>query len=75
VKGSFKSQDNTPAQLTPEQFTAYKNQLTQRAELVVDGLVGLGLKARILGEEELNALFFSVYNPDSEGGGVQAPAK
>jgi len=68
ITGSFKTPK--PGQVTAipeEQFRTYKNQLLQRTELIIDGLVGLGLKARILEGDELNTLFFSLYNP----GGAQ----
>ena len=46
-----------------EKFTIYRNQLAQRVELVFDGLVGLGLKARIIPSDELKKLFYAFYNP------------
>lgn len=48
-----------------EQLETYKNQLLQRAELVFDGLVSLGVKARLLQGQELVNLFYSLYNPGS----------
>ena len=50
-------------QLNPEQFETYKNQLLQRVELIFDGLVGLGLKTRILEKTELIHLYYELYNP------------
>jgi len=50
-------------QLTPEQLEKYKTQLTQRVELVFDGLIGLGLKTRLLGKEDLMNLYYGLYNP------------
>lgn len=52
-------------QLSDEQFTEYRNQIIQRTELVLDGLVTLGLRARILKESELINLYYGLYNPDS----------
>ncbi len=51
--------------ILPEQLETYKNQLLQRAELIFDGLVGLGLKARILEKDELVNLFYGLYNATS----------
>ncbi len=50
-------------QLTPEQLETYRNQLLQRVELVFDGLVGLGLKTRLLEGSELMNLYYGLYNP------------
>lgn len=55
----------TSSQITEEQFQTYKNQLLQRSELVLSGLVGLGLRTRILEQEELLRLFQSLYNPQT----------
>ncbi|PIR41933.1 MAG: hypothetical protein COV30_00935 [Candidatus Yanofskybacteria bacterium CG10_big_fil_rev_8_21_14_0_10_37_15] len=63
LKSIFKPSSVTN-QLTPEQFETYKNQILQRVELIFDGLVGLGLKTRILENEELINLFYGLYNPD-----------
>ncbi len=49
--------------ITPEQLETYKTQLTQRAELVFDGLISLGVKARVVQGDELVQLFSSLYNP------------
>ncbi len=45
------------------EIETYRTQLMQRADLVLDGLISLGLKARLLGQEELVNLFFNLYNP------------
>ncbi len=58
----FKSK-KVVAQIPDEKFQAYRNQLLQRAELVYDGLLGMGLRARILEQNEIMNLFYSLYNP------------
>ena len=66
---SFKSAispSKTLQDLTPEKFKTYKNQLMQRVELVFGGLAGLGLKTRLLEEEELKKLFYNFYNPETK---------
>src|SRR3989338_885057 len=50
-------------QITDEKFSLYRNQLMQRAELVFGGLVGLGIKTRLLEKDELIQLFYNLYNP------------
>ncbi len=53
-------------QLTPEQLETYKGQLLQRTELIFDGLVGLGLKTKMLEKDDLMNLFYGLYNPGSK---------
>ncbi|OGN08008.1 MAG: hypothetical protein A3C61_02125 [Candidatus Yanofskybacteria bacterium RIFCSPHIGHO2_02_FULL_39_10] len=67
--GIFQSIKSTVApasssrQLTDEQFSIYKNQLMQRSELIFGGLVGMGLKTRLLERDELVQIFYDLYNP------------
>ncbi len=53
-------------ELTPEQLETYKSQLLQRTELIFDGLVGMGLKAKTLERDELMNLFYGLYNPGNK---------
>ena len=62
LKGMLKPKE-VAKEMTNEQFNTYKNQLLQRAELAYGGLVGLGLKIRILEDEELKKLYYELYNP------------
>ncbi|MEX2090966.1 MAG: hypothetical protein WD989_02465 [Candidatus Paceibacterota bacterium] len=62
LKSIFKP-SSVAKELNPEQFETYKNQLLQRVELIYDGLVGIGLKTRLLEEGELMNLFYGLYNP------------
>ncbi|MEK7645846.1 MAG: hypothetical protein AAB374_01955 [Patescibacteria group bacterium] len=62
VKGMFGSAQ-TVQQIKPEQLETYRTQLMQRAELILDGLIGIGLKARLMEGQELNNLYYSLYNP------------
>lgn len=48
--------------LTNAQFKTYKNQLMQRVGLVQEGLAGLGLKIKMLKNEELKNIFYNLYN-------------
>lgn len=63
ILGSILKPKEAAKQLSEEQFNTYKNQLLQRAELIYGGLVGLGLKVRVLEEEELKNLYYQIYNP------------
>jgi type IV secretory pathway VirB4 component len=49
--------------MSAEQLAGYRSQLQQRADLIIGGLSGMGLKGNMLGQEELVALFNDVYNP------------
>jgi hypothetical protein len=63
-KGIFGGSSKTP--VNAEQLETYKRQLLQRAELVFDGLIGLGVKARVIEQQELMSIFYSLYNPESQ---------
>ena len=65
IKSLFGSGSST-RKLSEEKFATYKNQLLQRGELIYSGLVGLGLKTRLLEQEELTSLFYSLYNPSAD---------
>ena len=52
--------------LTSEQLETYKDQLLQRTELIFEGLIGMGLKAKTLKENDLINLFYELYNPGSK---------
>jgi hypothetical protein len=50
-------------QIQPDQLETYRTQLMQRADLVLDGLIGIGLKARVMAGQELIDLYYGLYNP------------
>lgn len=58
----FSKKENGPA-LSPQKFEEYKNQLWQRMENVISGLVRAGVRAVPLNTEELIELFYGLYNP------------
>ena len=47
--------------ISEEKFSIYKNQLMQRAELIFGGLVGMGLRTRLLERDELVQTFYGLY--------------
>jgi len=61
-KDMFKKAPATKS-LTTEQLASYRTQLQQRADLIIGGLSGMGLKGTMLGQAELMKLFSEVYNP------------
>ena len=63
ITGIFSSKKPASAAIAAETLTAYQQQLTQRADFVLGGLSGMGLKGHILGQDELKSLFHDLYNP------------
>ena len=64
VTGMFKKKPATgPTGPSDEVVAAYRAQLQQRADLVIGGLSGLGLKGHSLNQEELLKLFKGVFSP------------
>lgn len=49
--------------IDPQNLETYQAQLIQRVELVMDGLIGMGLKTRLLERDDLINLYYSLYNP------------
>ena len=49
--------------VSPQKFEEYKNQLWQRMETVIQGIVRAGVRAVPLNTEELIELFYGLYNP------------
>lgn len=65
LSGLFKKKSATAGPTGPsdEVVAAYRAQLQQRADLIIGGLSGLGLKGHSLNQEELIKLFKGVYSP------------
>ncbi|OGN05244.1 MAG: hypothetical protein A2746_01110 [Candidatus Yanofskybacteria bacterium RIFCSPHIGHO2_01_FULL_44_22] len=54
------------AVLDDDRFKTYQTQLLQRVELVLDSLIGLGVRTRVLEKDELLKMFYELYNPSSK---------
>lgn len=70
---SFKSMFNpqgTIKKINPQELETYQTQLLQRVDLVMDGLISLGLKATLLEGDALVNLYYGLYNP----GDINKPA-
>ncbi len=67
IKGMFGSSQPIQ-QISPEQVEKYRIQLMQRADLLLDGLIGMGLKARLMEGAELTNLYYGLYNPGESMG-------
>lgn len=64
IRTAFRSGQEKIKIMSDKDFAIYKSQIEQRAELIFDGLQGMGLSARFLVTEELVAMFSSLYNPE-----------
>ena len=53
---------DTVKKLDDEKFATYKNQLSQRAILLSEGLSSLGMKIEEMQESELKSMFYNLYN-------------
>ncbi len=60
---SIAGQGGQTQSISDDKFQIYRNQLMQRAELIFGGLVGIGLKTRVLERDELVQMFYNLYNP------------
>lgn len=70
----------TTIQFSAEQFKSHKEQLLERANIVTQGLGGMGLKVTPLATQEIIELLYGIYNPEEamserlvEAGGLSAP--
>lgn len=63
ITGIFSKKPAAPQGIPADQLATYKSQVSQRAYLVIAGISGLGLQGRLLGQEEVVALFTSLYSP------------
>jgi type IV secretory pathway VirB4 component len=63
LKDTFKKKPAAKTGIPAEQIATYKNQLQQRADLIIGGLSGMGLRGHMLDQNELVKLFNDLYNP------------
>ncbi|MCC6405024.1 MAG: hypothetical protein IT405_01415 [Candidatus Yanofskybacteria bacterium] len=63
ITSLFKKKPAQQAGIAPERLASYKAQLQQRAELVIGGISGMGLKGHMLSQEEILVVFNALYNP------------
>jgi len=76
--GGKKKPDAAAAAKTQEavdkNFAENAGQLAQRVNQAVSGLLGIGLEATVLGNQELIELFYNFYNPQTVERGTNAAA-
>jgi len=61
---SKNSQTFDHVKISDVEFTESTNKLTEKANIVANGLGGLGIHCQQLTTEEIVELFYSIYNPD-----------
>ncbi len=69
VGGTFKSlfaPSKFLKSLSDEELENYKTQINQRVDIVMSGIIGLGLESKILEKERLISLFYEYYNPGQQ---------
>ncbi|MEK7507415.1 MAG: hypothetical protein AAB585_02675 [Patescibacteria group bacterium] len=49
--------------LSDEELETYKTQLNQRIDIIIEGIGGMGLGAKLLDKDEMMSLFYQYYNP------------
>lgn len=54
----------TTPHYTQQQFSKYQSELTERVNVMVSGLAGMGLRAVQLNTQELVEFYYSIYNPE-----------
>jgi len=64
--GIFGSKTKTQTTLYQDQFERYRNEVSNRANTVAQGLGHLGLKVSMLDTQKLIELFYGIYNPELE---------
>jgi type IV secretory pathway VirB4 component len=64
VMGIFKKKKVVQAAVPDQDFQTFQLELRQRADLVLGGLSGMGLKGKVLEQQEVETLFTDLYNPE-----------
>ena len=62
IKSAFGSAAQKIKSLEEQDFNLYKSQIEQRAEIITEGLRGMGLNSTTLEKEELVSMFYKLYN-------------
>ena len=59
-----KNKDANSIQITPEQFDNYKQELSQRAQVIQSGLGSIGVRTAQLNTQQVVELLYGIYNPE-----------
>lgn len=59
-----KQKDNSSVKITPEQFSGYKQELSQRVQVIQSGLGSIGVRTAQLNTQQIVELLYGIYNPE-----------
>ena len=59
-----KPTEASPIQITIEEFSMYKKELTQRIQVIQSGLGSIGLRSAQLNTQQIIELLYGIYNPE-----------
>jgi hypothetical protein len=59
-----KQKDASPIKITPVQFENYKQELSQRMQVIKSGLGSIGVRSADLNTQQIVELLYGIYNPE-----------
>ncbi|MBI2057866.1 MAG: hypothetical protein HYT63_02695 [Candidatus Yanofskybacteria bacterium] len=65
IKSAFGTAAQKIKSLEEQDFSIYKSQIEQRAEIIMEGLRGMGLASKVLDKESLIKIFYNLFNPNA----------
>jgi hypothetical protein len=74
VTSVFSKNKKVESETTGESYQKERNQLLQRADHVIMGIRRIGLKARLLGSEEVLNILLQLYNPTAQMKDINLPS-
>ncbi len=60
----FKPSNRLEVKMSPAEFKSYRQELLERAKIIMSGLGGMGLRTALLGTQETIELLYNTYNPE-----------
>lgn len=59
-----KQKESNSVKITPEQFDGYKQELSQRVQVIQSGLGSIGVRTAELNTQQIVELLYGIYNPE-----------
>jgi hypothetical protein len=60
----FRPGERLEVKMSPAEFKAYRQELLERARIIMSGLGSMGLRSALLGTQETIELLYATYNPE-----------
>jgi hypothetical protein len=60
----FHPAERLEVKISPAEFKAYRQELLERARIIMGGLASIGLRTALLGTQEVIELLYATYNPE-----------